>query len=343
MERTMVRTMVRTGTAMIALLLWPGMARAGIPLVYDGEVSADVVERAARGTGLPDTQFDPVTLEALLKGPPQTLGSAVVRHCSGPPTRAADLLANAVRAENAWQKGDPIVAMDELDLGIGGLGCLAERVDPAIMSRMFLLRGGLLARGGHPDEARAELRTALSLSATRDWPANFPAEGAPAFAEVQAEPERVPLQLAPSSSGAAPSVDGATMPAGSALQLRPGLHLLQVPSTAGLRSAWLTVEGPSTLVVPSSFRRPILEQLSDPSKRDDVGMLLLATLDVQAVYVAHTGGLWLVSEEGGTLSTTTLIEPSAAAPAPPKKGKKGKKQEDILLPEPSIGGDVPEE
>ena len=326
-----------------SLSLWIGAADAGIPLVYDSPdpaAAAAAADLAARSTGLPEDQLDPVALDGLLKGPPDVVGDAVVRHCAGPPTRAADLLANAVRAENAWQKGDPIVAMDELDLGIGGLGCLSDRVDPAVMGRLFLLRGALLARGGRPDEARAEIRTALSVpSAPRAWPEGFPAEGAALFAEILAEPERVPLHLAPSGSGAAPIVDGATMPAGSALQLRPGLHLLQVPSTAGLRSAWLTVSGAATLVVPTSYRRPILDRLTDPEQRPEVALLLLSTLDSPAVYVAHLGGLWLLSA-GPTPQITTLAEPSEEEAKPGKKRKKkGKEDVPILPPEPELPGE----
>lgn len=329
---------------MIPWLLWIGAATAGIPLVYDADPAAApaAADLAARSTGLPDSQFDPVALDGLLKGLPEVVGDAVVRHCAGSPTRASDLLANAVRAENAWQKGDPIVAMDELDLGIGGLGCLSDRVDPGVMSRLFLLRGGLLARGGRPDEARAELRTALSVSATRAWPEGFPAEGAPLFLEIQAEPDRVPLHLAPAATGAAPVVNGATMPAGSPLQLRPGLHLLQVPSTAGLRSAWITVSGPATLVVPTSYRRPILEHLTDPEQRPEVALLLLSTLDSPAVYVTHHGGLWLLSAQGTDPQITVLVEPSEeAAKEAGKKSKKGKKsnkdkEAPILPPEPEL-------
>ena len=327
---------------MIPWLLWIGAAIAGIPLVYDADpaAAAAAADLAARSTGLPDDQFDPVALDGLLKGLPEVVGDAVVRHCAGPPTRAPELLANTVRAESAWQQGDAIVAMDELDLGISGLGCLSDRVDPGVMSRLFLLRGGLLARGGRPDEARAELRTALSVSATRAWPEGFPAEGAALFAEIQTEPGRVPLHLAPAASGAAPVVNGATMPAGSPLQLRPGLHLLQIPSTAGLRSAWLTVSGPATLVVPTSYRRPVLERLADPERRPEVALPLLSTLDSPAVYVTHHGGLWLLSAQGTDPQITVLVEPSEEAKETGKKGKKDKKgkREDapILPPEPEL-------
>ncbi len=309
------------GQPVILLLSWS--AFAGIPLVYDTTLPNEVLEQAAARTGLPASQFDLVTLESLLKGPPRVLGSAVLRHCSGNPTRAAELLGHAVRGEAAWQASDVALAMDELDLGIGGLGCLSERVDPAVAARMFLLRGGLLARAGEKEEAAAELRTAVSLGAPSSWPADLPSEGKPIFEDVQVEIFRVQLWIAPAGEGGIPAVDGQNV--AEVVLLRAGLHLLQMPSTAGLRSAWLTLDGESFLVLPGNFRRPILERLSDPAGQEGVEALIEAGLGHTAAYVAEAGALYLLSPEEQGLSTTVLVAPPPPPVQPEKKPKKGKK------------------
>lgn len=293
-----------------------GMAQAGVPLVYDGEVADDLVAQAAKRTGLPISQFDPVTLDTLLKTPPRTLGQAVLRHCASSLTRTVELRNNAVRAEASWRGGDTDSALDQLDLGIAGLGCLSERVEIPVAARLFLLRGALLAQRNDPEGAKAEMRTALSLGVT--WPEDFPPAGQAIFEEVSKETATANLSFLPATTGASPVIDGKTVTLSATLPLRPGLHLLQVPSTAGLRSAWLTVDGSATLVIPGNYRRPILELMNDAAGRPEVEQLLLATLGGEGAYIANKGALWLMSAEDGVPHTTTLIAP----PPAPVEGKK---------------------
>lgn len=294
------------------ILLWCSAAVAGVPLVYDGGGVDEVVAFAVDRTGLPASQFDPVALDSLLTLPPRTLGPATLRACAGAPTRAADLAGNAVRAEARWRDQDAQGAMDQLDLGIASVGCLGDRVEPDVVSGLFLLRGGLLAAAGDLEGARAEVRTALSLAPAAAWGASLPEEGRAIFDAVRAETATVLLTVSPATGGARPAVDGKTAPE-EPVPLRSGLHLVQLPSTSGLRSAWLTVAGDATLVLPGSYRRPVLERMSDEAARVDVERLLLATSNGGPVYVTSQGGLWLVSAEG----TTTL-----GAPTVPTKGRR---------------------
>jgi hypothetical protein len=303
------------------MFFWITLAQAGIPLVYQGESEAVVLERGVTATGLPESQFDLVPLEQLLKAPPNVEGQAVLRHCAGAGTKNSVLKAHAVRAEAAWSQGNISMAMDELDLGIGGLGCLMERVERETMSRMFLLRGGLLARQGKLEEARAELQSACSIDTTTSWPGTFPEEGAVLFAEVLSAPERIALTIMPAGSGALPAIDGQSV--GKAeLFVRPGLHLLQLPGTSGLKSAWLTVEGTATLIVPANYREPILPRLIE--ENPEVETLLLSSLSVEAVYVATEGCLYLVARGETEPQTTLLVAPPR--PPPEETSKKPKKQ-----------------
>lgn len=292
------------------------MAWAGVPLVYDSGTAESVSAWAAQGAGLPVSQFDPVPLETLLKNPAQTMGMAVLRHCAGSPSHAMDLLANGVRAEAAWQAGDVAGAMDQLDLGIGGLGCLSDRVEPQVAGRMFFLRGGLLAKKGDMDAAHAEMRTAFSFLPLDHWPDTFPSEGAAVFQEVLAETQRVHLKFLPAEGGALPSVDG--QPLSAEGQLRSGLHLLQIPSTAGLRSAWLTIDGEAWVVIPGNYRPPILGRLLESGQEEAPAALILSTLD-QNAYVASSGGLWLVEGHDLTLTITPIVRPSAPTESSPAK------------------------
>jgi hypothetical protein len=91
---------------------------------------------------------------------------------------------------------------------------------------------------------------------------------------------------------------------------------VQIPSTKGLRSAWLTLDEDAALVIPANFRKPVLERLSEPARRLEVERLLLATVGSGPIYVVAGGGLWLITQEGAVVTTTCLIEPP-----PPAKGR----------------------
>ncbi len=277
------------------------VAAWGVPMVHDGGSGSTLALTVSERTGLPPEQLEPTDLSTLLKLTPRVLGAATLRHCAATATRVAELRASAVRAEASFRSGELPAALDELDLGIAGLGCLVERVEAPTATRLFLLRGALFAGRGELEAAREELRTALSFTPTMVYETWLPPEGAALTDELRAEVPALILQVSP--AGVGPNLDGQTV--GAMASLRPGLHLLQIPSTAGLQSAWLTIAGEARLVVPGSFRRPILESLESPEARPEVEQLLRATLGEQPVYVASGGGVWLVGPEG----TETLIAP----------------------------------
>lgn len=303
-------------------LLWLEVAMAGVPVVHDGAQPTDPAALVAQRSGLPPEQLDPVPLETLLARPPTVLGPAVLRHCAGSPTRTSDVRSLLVRAEAAWRQGDRGGALDQADLAVAAMACLAERADLSASARVFLLRGSLLA-GSDPAVARTEVRTALSLQPQVPWVEGFPPEGQALLEELRpgpAAPQALRLVVAPSASPSGPWIDGRD-PTPEGFTLAPGLHLLQVPGTSGIRSAWLTVEGDAALVVPAAFRRPVLERLARPGERADVELLLAATAG-DNVYAVQGGGLWLLSREDGQVVTTTLVDPPAPVAVEPTSKKK---------------------
>jgi hypothetical protein len=306
-------------------LLLTGVAQAGVPVVHDGGAAGVAMAAVAARTGVPVTELEPRSLDSLLVLQPTAVGAAVLRHCAQATTRAVDLRNYGVRAEAAWRQGTPEDAMDQLDLGIAGLGCLSERVEATVAGRMFLLRGGLLARDGQTDAARNELVTGLALLPDAVWDEWLPSDGRVILDELRLQAPTASLWVAPGDAAAGPGVDGRTVVGTGPLLLQPGLHLVQVPSTAGLRSAWLTVDGDAALVVPSSYRRPVLQDLADPSLRPDVERLLQAGLGAQPAYVVAGGGIWLVAVEDGKPVTTTLVEVPAPAPVEEKGRRKNRR------------------
>lgn len=297
-----------------AVLLGLGLpAWAGVPVIHDGDGAA--VRRAlADQTGLPSDQFDLHSIKELRRLAPRVVGDATLRHCSGPPTRASELRALQVRAEAALRAGETAVAQDHLDLGIAGLGCLGEPVESNIGARLFLLRGALHADAGQLERAPAELQTALALDPDQQWPEGLGSQHASLLAEAQAVVPSAELSVTPPPRGAAPWVDG--RPVQTGVVLRPGLHLVQVPSTSGLHSAWLTIRGNAALVIVDSLRPTRLDGIaSKPPDRHSL-RVVQAVADGPSAYVVRRGGIWLVELEGDKPVVTELRAPAAAEPAP---------------------------
>ena len=309
------RCAVGTGwlrAAACALGLVPAVAAAGVPLIHDDTDPQVAMVAVVHGTGLPADQLDPIALSEVLQARPSVVGAGALRHCAGAASRNTDVRAHLVRAEAAWREGDYRGAMDQADLGIAGLGCLSERVERPEAARLFLLRGGLIARDGHDDAAREELRTALALSPRVQWDEWLPSEGRVLLAQVRAEPAEIALGVAPESMSVGPWLDGSD-PTDGGFTARQGLHLVQVPGTGGLATAWLTLEADAVVVVPRSFRPPVLSLLADPATRSDVERLVQAASRGMPAYVASGGGVWLLTFEDGVPQTETLVEP----PPPP--------------------------
>jgi hypothetical protein len=214
--------------------------------------------------------------------------------------------------------------MDQLDLGIAGLGCLSERVDPKVAARLFLLRGGLLARDGRDPEAGAELRTAVALWPEAVWDEWLPSYGRAVLATVKAADARSTLTFLPAAASTGPWLDGRSTSPGQPLSVGPGLHLLQVPGTGGLHTAWLTVDADAAVVVPGSFRRPVLERLAVAEDQSEVGTLVLSTLGVEAAYVSAAGGLWLIERQDAAIEVATLVAPPVSEPTKSGRRRRGR-------------------
>ena len=300
-------------------------ALAGTPVVFEDGTGPDAVAQVARRTGLPAHQLEAVPLRSLLDHRPLTLGGAALRHCSGQPASRDEIRAAAVRGEAAWRDGDAAAAMDHLDQGMARLGCLQDRVEAPVVARIFLLRGSILAREGDPSAGRDEVLTALSLQPDLAWDEWLPPAGRPLLQGLRDDPTRVTLGIAPGATAAGPWIDGRAVPDGAPeVSLRPGLHLVQVASTGGMKSAWLTLSSDGALVVPGSFKAPVLPRLSDAEQRLAVERLLQASFPGEAAaYGAARGGLWMTTLGEARPETEELLAvPEAEPEAPPRKKRR---------------------
>ena len=288
-------------------------ALAGTPVIFDSPSSGAVLDQVVQRTGLPQDQLEPIALRDLIAAPPAALGAAVIRHCAGEPVTMPIIQTELVRAEGAWHQGDALTAMDHLDLAVAWLSCLNELGDSATLGRLFLLRGALLAESGREDDARAELNSAVAFAPALAWQDGFPASGEALLAAVVGSEVALQISLTPPGSSSGPWIDGHLVQ-GSDVAVRRGLHLIQVASTAGIRSAWLFVSEDAALVIPSSYHRSVLARIQDdPPSTELIALLLGTDPDLTAAYVAYNSGLWLVIIEDGVASVSMLEAP----PPPP--------------------------
>ena len=309
--------------------LLPSGALAGAVVVHDSGDVTDVLRQVSHRTALPMDQLEGIHIDELTARPPTVAGDGALRHCAGKSIRANDIRALQLRAEVAWRDGERQDALDQLDLGITQLGCLADRVDRKVATRMFLLRAGILADAGHSTDAHEELRSALAMSPDAVWDEKLPAAGAELLEQVRMEPESAHVAVAPKLT-TPPWVDGQAVPDGLPLPRRVGLHLAQVPSTAGLQSAWLTLDGSATIVVPSGFRGDVLAGMQQDRSRADLLKLFEATVGDKPTYVRWNDALWLITRDEAGPKVEVLQAPAATdddALTDPRKDKGGSRKD----------------
>jgi len=291
-------------------------AFAGTPVIYDDALPAMIREQVSGRTGLPGDQLDLIAFRDLIDSPPAALGAAVMRHCSAEPIEMTALHTELSRAEGAWRLHDPQMAMDHLDLAVAWMSCLTVLAEPAPLARLFLLRGSLLAQTGNVEGALDEMNTALAFQPEIAWEDSFPAEGAAMLTTARASDIANMITLTPPGTTSGPWLDG-HLAQGESLAVRSGLHLIQVASTAGLRSAWLFVRQDAELVIPTGYHRSDLSRIAAIENDDPLFTLLQGSFsDLAAAYIASAGGLWLVTVEDGEMSVILLESPPVEAPPP---------------------------
>jgi hypothetical protein len=300
-------------------LLFVGISQAAIPLLIEGPVPA-AAQRVSERTGIPEDQFQVVLLDDVLKGAPLAMGALSVRSCPFSPSKATDVRAAVTRAETALRSDNIEGAVDQLDLGTTLMGCLSERVEPQVASQLFVLRATVAFKQNKPELASQELAAALSFSPTLAWDAALSEDGATLLENVRSTPVSAEVRVYPGMSPSRPWVDGRPVE-GDRVRLRPGLHHVQVSSTAGIRSVWMNLEGDGSLIAPTSYRRPVLEGLEDSNRRHETERLLQAAGRSTVVYALDANSLYLISYESEIPQTTPLIRPPKAADEPTRRGR----------------------
>lgn len=264
-------------------------AFGGTPVVTEGPPPADAAAVVAVRTGLPADQLDPVGLDALVaRRPVAVVGTGTFRRCAGTPSTNADVAAELARAQAAFDGGDLGESWTRLDLAVVELGCLSEVAAPTTAAQAFSLRAKVRAARGEP--AAEEQAAAAAFSS------------APAGT--------TPIAVVGAGT-VGPWLDGRSLTS----TVVPGLHLLQFPEAGAVRSGWLTVGGPVTIVFPGGVTRPVLDGLGDAARRPVVEAVLRATVDAPAAYVS-AGGLWLVELSEPVRTTELVAPPPAPAPLP---------------------------
>ena len=306
-------------------------AFAQTPVVYSDVTAPEAVALTVARTGLPEDQLEAVPLTKLMEAPAALLGAGALRRCPSEPSDGEQIRAVIARAEAARLAGDLRASANGLDRAVAQLGCLSDVVEGSIAAGAFLRRGAALAANGNEEAARGEFVTALSLDPKLAWLESLPSEGQAAFEALQANGlgTRATLQFLPAESPGGPWLDGVEV--ADQISAPHGLHLLQYTGPTGVQSAWLSVGGDATVVVPRSFRATIMASVGqDGAASAGLGGLLAAGFpERDAGYVTHEGGLWLIVREGRDLMVSELVPrpPPEPEPLTPKERRRQKRAE----------------
>lgn len=304
-------------------ILWAGAVALGqTPVVYlDTLTGSEAVALVAARTGLPAEQLKPMSLSAILEAPPTLLGAGTLQPCAREPATQDEVRTLVGRARAALASDDIAGANTQLERAIAWLGCLGEVVDASVGAEVFLLRGALRAWTDDLDAAHYEYVSARAFDPRLTWDARLPEAGRAPFDEAIALPADTPLHRRPRHSVSGPWLDGAVLTTDH--RASPALHLFQYATPEGIRSGWLSMEGPVTVVVPGSYRQSTIEAVGTPEGNDEFGLLLAGAIpSFEAAYVVHQGGVWLTIREGRDL----VVDELAARVPPPEPAPMTRKE-----------------
>lgn len=215
------------------------------------------------------------SLPALLSVAPATARGAGWSACTTATRSRSAIDAALAEAEGAMRYLELERATVALRGAAEGLGCLGERVDPSVASRVHYLRGVLAADRGAVDEARRAFERALAFSPALVWDDDLPPEAAPLFAEVSGGVRpSVPFHLVP--HGAPVWIDGRAL--GSEGTIASGEHLVQIDGPIVTTYRLEVDTRPVWLLVPDRVASAPDDWFSDPHRVEDLGFLLVAAL-----------------------------------------------------------------
>jgi hypothetical protein len=301
------------------VLTFFGSLAQAAPLVYDHPDAAAARALVLEATG---ERADPaIDLDTLRTRGPTVLGDARLRQCTLAPSTNRDIDTQYQRAAGAFAHLDPATTVEAADLAVAQLACLREPADPALVGKLFLLRGVVEAERNRESTAREELRSAWAFAPDQKWDDAYPPTAQPWFHEEREAPEPFTLTLAPRADAPdGPWLDGHRLD-GATASVGPGLHLVQFVIGTRTITTWVVVAGDALVVQPAAYPEKTLALLADDTRRAELGPLLRATFPAGTVWLASGG--WVVE---ATIAADAVTMEVRASPAPPVRADEKKKK-----------------
>jgi hypothetical protein len=302
------------------VLTFLGSLAHAAPLVYDHADAETARARVLEATG--DRADPAIDLDTLRTRGPTVLGDARLRQCTLAPSKNRDIDTDYHRAAGAFAHLDSATTVEAADLAVAKLGCLTEPADPALVGKLFLLRGVMEAERNREAVAREELRSAWAFAPDQRWDDAYPPTAQAWFEEERKAPVPFTLTLAPRASAPdGPWLDGHRLSEATA-SVGPGLHLAQFVVGTRTITTWVVVAGDALLVQPAAYTDKALAVLADDARRAELAPLLRATFPAGTVWLASAG--WVVE---ATIAADAVTMTVRASPPPPvmvddKKKKK---------------------
>ena len=314
-------TRLLAGTCVgLAGLLASAPAHAGAHVVYEGEDPGLAVARVAVAVSRPPGDFTALDWPTHRDGlKPALLGFGSLAECTGDGTTSEPFAAQIKEAEGAlnFMEHERVHAI--ADTALKGLACLAEPVDPAIVSRFHFLKGVVYMDQGDKPSAWSSFQSALVVDTGLTWDDNFPPDSRPVFIAAQAEMGATPpteFVLVPVPGEARIWMDGKEVAPGTqTIPLVGTTHWLQWEDDS-FHTAILTLEPGLQvgILLPSTLGEAPLYAVTDPMHHVQVSALMASVgAPGDEIFVTTLGGVW--RNTVGQADFEQLAAPTSPVPA----------------------------
>ena len=311
-----------------SLLLALSLATAAEPLVHTGPAS-DAIDRVSADGELETWELKPVLLPSLLpRSGAMALGANQPTPCPNPSLTNSELRNTVGLAEKQvlyhqeWE-----AARLGLELAAQALSCLTEPIEASLASRIFFLRAFVEVKTEHPEAAAEAYGRAVQFVPKLEWDERFPPKGVELLAqaiEANESASTVPLTLGPGLQRAENFwVDGQpATPQNGALQLKPGLHLVQIlqPQLVTL-PILIDPESPTALTLAEDMARAPLDTLLGTPELQALLQQEFGTSSRTWVYAGHN--TWKLQGEWSELPKSAAVLRNERAALGRKVGRAG--------------------
>ena len=266
------------------------------PVLYNGQDENTALIRVTASSKIDIEKLKPLTISDMAGGRlPAVLQGGEAINCSGAPISMPRIRMMVQQAENEIAYFELEKAEARLSTANKGLGCLRDTVDPAIASRLHLLRG--ITAAGQEDSKMAfeSYKRAVIFNPTIAWDDYFSPDFRTEFDNAKksvATLKEIPIRFIPNSSNTMIWLNGIPISTKEEITVTPGEHLVQM-DWGNVTSTRIVVEETAdsvSLIIPAAVPISAHTWVADEKRREDLGNVFAGMLEPESVVYVHEAG-----------------------------------------------------